>query len=156
MKKLMFFALALGLLGSCGNSKSAKELLAAEDSLAGDTLIEIIGEWVEVPVTGEDVSQSPKTVKFNRDNTMEGTPVEKKVKKMAITKNVKNAKDSVAVTTMLYQAWDQFGDTLTIIEQSAVDPELQDTITWGIVSLTSDSLQLNSPTQGTKNYVRKK
>lgn len=154
MKKLMLFALAIGLLGSCGNSKSAKELLAAEDSLAGDTLIEIIGEWVEVPVTGQtDVTKPPKTMKFNRDNSMDGTPVEKKVKKAVKNKNMK---DSITVTTMLYQAWDQLGDTLTIIEQSAIDPEQQDTVTWGIVSLTSDSLQLNSHTQGTKNYVRKK
>ena len=152
MKKLMFFALALGLLGSCSNSKNSKEL-QAEDSLAGDTMIEIIGEWIEVPAEGQsDVTQPPKKVKFNRDNTMEGTPIVKKEKK----KGGKNAADSVTVTTMVYQIWDQEGDTLTMISQSAVDPQLQDTISWGIVSLTSDSLQLNNASQGTKNYVRHK
>ena len=155
MKKLMFFALAMGLLGSCSNSKKANELLAEENALAGDTLIEIIGEWVEVPTPGQtaDVTQPPKKVKFNRDNTMEGTPIMKKEKKV---KGKKNAADSITVTTMVYQIWDQEGDTLTMISQSAVDPQLQDTVSWGIVSLTSDSLQLNNATQGTKNYVRQK
>ncbi len=154
MKKLMFFAFALGLLASCGNSKSSKELLAAEDSLAGDTLIEIIGEWIEVPVTGSaETTQPVKKVKFNRDYTMEGTPIVKKEKK---TVGKKNTADSITVTTMVYQLWDQEGDTLTMISQSAIDPELQDTVTWGIVSLTSDSLQLNNTQQGTKNYVRHK
>lgn len=154
MKKLMFFAIALGFLVSCGNSKSSKGLFANEDSLANDTLIEIIGEWVEVPQTGSsEATQPAKKVKFNRDYTMEGTPVVKKEKKKVENNN---STDSITVTTMIYQLWDQEGDTLTMISQSAIDPEIQDTITWGIVSLTSDSLQLNNKHQGTKKYVRQK
>lgn len=155
MKKLMFFAFALGMLGACSNSKSSSDVLAEENALAGDTMIEIIGEWVEVPVAGTDVTQPPKKIKFNRDNTLEGTPVVKKEKKRGHKKH-KKANDSITVTTMVYQLWDQEGDTLTLISQSAVDPQMQDTVTWGIVSLTGDSLQLNSPLHGTKNYVRQK
>lgn len=155
MKKLMFFVLAIGLLSACGNSKKANVLITEEDILQGDTLIEIIGEWVEVPTTGKqaDVTKPPKKMKFNRDNTMEGTPVMKKEKKI---KGRKNAADSITVTTMVYQLWDQEGDTLTIVSQSAVDPQLQDTVNWEIVSLTSDSLKLNNAAQGTKKYVRHK
>ena len=153
MKKLMFFAFALALLGSCGNSKSSKDLLSTEDPMGGDTLIEIIGEWIEVPTNSTEATKPAKKVKFNRDYTMEGTPVVKKEKKKA---NKKNAGDSITVTTMVYQLWDQEGDTLTMISQSAIDPELQDTVTWGIVSLTSDSLKLNNAKEGTKNYIRKK
>lgn len=153
MKKLMLFAFALGLLSACGNSKSTKDLWAADNSLDGDTMIEIIGEWVEIPTPGTpEATQPAKKVKFNRDYTMEGTPVVKKEKK----KGGKTPADSITVTTMVYQLWDQEGDTLTMISQSAIDPEQQDTITWGIVSLTSDSLQLNNAKQGTKNYVRQK
>lgn len=149
----MFFAFTLILLGSCGNSRSSKELLSTETPMGGDTLIEIIGEWIEVPTNSEEAPHPAKKVKFNRDYTMEGTPVIKKEKK---TVGKKNANDSISVTTMVYQLWDQEGDTLTMISQSAIDPELQDTVTWGIVSLTSDSLKLNNAKQGTKNYIRKK
>lgn len=148
----MFFAIALGILGACGNSKSSSEMLAEENALAGDTMIEIIGEWVEVPVAGADVTKPTKKIKFNRDYTMEGTPVMKKEKKAGH----KKGSDSITVTTMVYQVWDQEGDTLTMISQSAVDPQLQDTVTWGIVSLTADSLHLNNATHGTKKYVRHK
>lgn len=153
MKKLMFFAFTLILLGSCGNSRSSKDLLSTETPMGGDTLIEIIGEWIEVPTNSAEALHPAKKVKFNRDYTMEGTPVIKKEKK---TVGKKNANDSISVTTMVYQLWDQEGDTLTMISQSAIDPELQDTVTWGIVSLTSDSLKLNNAKQGTKNYIRKK
>jgi len=153
MKKLMFFAFTLILLGSCGNSRSSKDLLSTETPMGGDTLIEIIGEWIEVPTNSAEATHPAKKVKFNRDYTMEGTPVIKKEKK---TVGKKNANDSISVTTMVYQLWDQEGDTLTMISQSAIDPELQDTVTWGIVSLTSDSLKLNNAKQGTKNYIRKK
>ena len=84
---------------------------------------------------------------------MEGTPI---VKKEMKTVGKKNAEDSITYTTMVYQLWDQEGDTLTMITQSAIDPELQDTVTWGIVSLTSDSLKLNNAKEGSKNYIRKK
>lgn len=152
MKKLMFYALALGILASCGNSKNANGILD-ENVLPGDTMIEIIGEWIEVPAEGDtNMLQQPKKVKFNKDNTMEGTPIVKKEK----NKGIKNAADSITVTTMVYQLWDQQGDTLTMISQSAIDPQLQDTVTWGIVSLTGDSLKLNNDAQGTKNYVRQK
>lgn len=153
MKKLMFFALACGLLVACGNSKNSKEMQAT-DPMASDTMIEIIGEWIEVPTTGQsDMSQPPKKIKFNKDNTMEGTPIVKKEKKIV---NKKNTDDSITVTTMVYQLWDQQGDTITMISQSAIDPQLQDTVTWGIVTLTSDSLKLNNASHGTKKYVRHK
>lgn len=153
MKKLMLFALVAGVLSACGNSKKSSEILAEEGLAPGDTMIEIIGEWVEIPVAGQAEAAKPaKKMKFNRDNTMEGTPVMKKVKKV----NHKNAADSIEMTTMVYQLWDQEGDTLTIVSQSAVDSQLQDTVTWGIVSLTSDSLQLHNAKQGAKHYVRHK
>lgn len=153
MKKLMFFALACGMLAACGNSKSSKEM-QANDQMASDTMIEIIGEWIEVPTTDQtDMSQPPKKIKFNKDNTMEGTPIVKKEKKIV---NAKNADDSITVTTMVYQLWNQQGDTITMISQSAIDPQLQDTVTWGIVTLTSDSLKLNNSSHGTKKYVRHK
>ena len=153
MKKLMFFTLALVLLGSCGNSKNSKDLSTTTDPMAGDTLIEIIGEWIEVPTNNKEATQPTKKVKFNRDYTMEGTPI---VKKEMKTVGKKNAEDSITYTTMVYQLWDQEGDTLTMITQSAIDPELQDTVTWGIVSLTSDSLKLNNAKDGSKNCIRKK
>ena len=152
MKKLMYFAFALGLLSSCSHSKGANEMLVQEDAIQGDSVIEIIGEWIEVPVNNEQASQKPKKVKFNRDYTMEGTPVVKKEKKV----NSKNKADSITVTTMVYQMWDQMGDTITIISQSAIDPQLQDTVSWGIVTLTSDSLKLHNKDLGHKNYVRNK
>ena len=83
---------------------------------------------------------------------MEGTPVVKKEKKV----NSKNKADSITVTTMVYQMWDQMGDTITLISQSAIDPQLQDTVSWGIVTLTSDSLKLHNKDLGHKNYVRNK
>ena len=153
MKKLMYFAFALGLLNSCTNSKGTNEMLAQEEAIQGDSVIEIIGEWIEVPVNNTpQATQSPKKVKFNRDYTMEGTPIVKKEKKM----HSKNKADSITVTTMVYQMWDQMGDTITMISQSAIDPQLQDTISWGIVTLTSDSLKLHNATHGAKNYVRNK
>jgi hypothetical protein len=153
MKKLMYFALALGLLSSCSQSKSANEMLAEEEALQGDSAIEIIGEWIEVPVNSNTpTTQPPKKVRFNSDYTMEGTPEVKKEKKI----NARNEADSITVTTMVYQMWDQMGDTITMISQSAIDPQLQDTISWGIVTLSSDSLKLHNPTHGAKNYVRNK
>ena len=153
MKKLMYFILALGLLGSCSKSKSANSMIAEEDALNGDTMIEIIGEWIEVPPAGSDqTSEMPKKVRFNKDYTMEGTPVVKKEKKA----NSKNKADSITVTTMVYQMWDQMGDTITMISQSAVDPQLQDTVSWGIITLTSDSLKLHNAKHGLKNYTRQK
>lgn len=153
MKKLMFFALALGMLSACGNSNTSKGMLTNDNFMPGDTMIEIIGEWVEVPVVGQtDMSQPPKKMKFNRDNTMEGISAVKKEKKSVH----KNKKDSIEVTTMVYQMWDQEGDTLTLVSQSAVDPQLQDTVSWGIVALTTDSLHLNNAKHGTKKYVRAK
>lgn len=149
----MFFALACGLLIACGNSNNSKEMQAS-NPMAGDTTIEIVGEWIEVPVTGQtDMSQPPKKIRFNKDNTLEGTPIVKKEKKK---NHKKNAADSVTVTTMVYQLWDQQGDTITMISQSAIDPQLQDTVTWGIVTLTSDSLKLHNNAHGTKAYTRKK
>lgn len=153
MKKLMFFALSCAIFTACGNSNNAKEMLA-DNSMDGDTIIEIIGEWVEVPVVGQtDMSQPPQKIKFNKDKTMEGTSIVKKEKKKTIKKN---DADSITVTTMVYQLWDQQGDTITMISQSAIDPQLQDTVTWGIVTLTSDSLKLNNVNHGTKKYVRQK
>ncbi|MBE6310149.1 MAG: hypothetical protein E7080_03760 [Bacteroidales bacterium] len=153
MKKLMYFAFAIALLSSCSKTKGANEMLAEEEVLQGDSVIEIIGEWIEVPINDTHQTTTPtKKVKFNRDKTMEGTPEIKKEKK----KNRKNQADSITVTTMVYQMWDQMGDTITMISQSAVDPQLQDTVSWGIVTLTSDSLKLHNATQGAKNYIRNK
>ena len=82
MKKLMYFTLALGLLSSCSQSKSANEMLAEEEALQGDSVIEIIGEWIEVPVNSNTpTTQPPKKVRFNSDYTMEGTPEVKRKKK---------------------------------------------------------------------------
>lgn len=149
----MLFVLSLGILSACGNSNGSNGMFANDNSIPGDTIIDIIGEWAEVPVEGQtDMSQPPKKMKLNRDNTMEGVSAIKKVKKSTH----KNKKDSVEITTMIYQLWDQEGDTLTFVSQSAIDPQKQDTVSWGIVSLTVDSLQLNNAKQGTKKYVRTK
>ncbi len=151
MKKLMFFALACGLLVACGNSKNSNDIQTS-NPMESDTIIEIIGEWVEVPVDGQtDISQPQRKIRFNKDKSLEGTPILKTEKKKTIKKN---DSDSITVTTMVYQLWDQQGDTITMISQSAVDPQLQDTVTWGIVTLTSDSLKLNNASHGTKAYTR--
>lgn len=149
----MYLFLAIGLLGSCTKSKSANAMIAEDNALNGDTMIEIIGEWIEVPVNDTKIkSSTPKKVRFNRDYTMEGTPIVKKEKKV----NSKDKSDSITVTTMVYQMWDQMGDTITMISQSAIDPQLQDTVTWGIVTLTNDSLKLHNTKQGLKSYTRQK
>jgi hypothetical protein len=117
-------------------------------------VVEIIGEWIEIPdSTQPAIKQTPKKIKFNANKTMEGTPISKKVKK--ITTN-NNPSDSIEVTTMIYQVWDKDGDTLTMISQSAIDPQLHDTITWNIVTLSTDSLKIHNKTQGTKNYLKNK
>lgn len=150
MKKLLFATVAIGMLAACGNSKSSKDMLASQ--MPSDSMVEIIGEWVIVPLEQTTDDTTPRKVKFNRDYTMEATPVMKKQHK----KKPKAKGDSVEVTTMVYQVWDQEGDTLTMVSQSAIDPQLQDTVSWGIVELTRDSLKLKNSTHGTKNYVRHK
>ena len=59
MKKLMLFALVAGVLSACGNSKKSSEILAEEGLAPGDTMIEIIGEWVEIPVAGQAEAAKP-------------------------------------------------------------------------------------------------
>ena len=151
MKKLMIVAIALGLLTACGNSKNTKDMLLASQ-MPCDSVVEIIGEWVVVPMGGTADDTAPRKVKFNRDYTMDATPVMKTERK----KKAKSKQDTVVVTTMVYQVWDQEGDTLTMISQSAVDPQMQDTVSWGIVELTKDSLKLNNTSHGAKHYVRHK
>ena len=151
MKKLMYLLVAAGLSVSCSNSKAQNEIKNEEMNDWEYPVVEIIGEWVEIPDTPAVQSQqTPKKLKFNSDYTLEGTPVVKKIKH---AKN-KNQTDSITTTTMVYQMWDQQGDTITMISQSTIDPQLQDTVTWTIVALTSDTLKMHNKDNGMKNYSK--
>lgn len=138
MKKLLFFALSLSVLAACSHKKADSNAMN-NDSILSDSVVEIIGEWQEVPVPGQPAATPAPGMKLNQDNSAQATNV-----------------DTTLATTSIYQAWNQQGDTLTLISANAVNPAMKDTVSWQIVSLTGDSLVLNSPAHGVKKFVRKK
>lgn len=130
MKKLLYLAMMLFALVSCGNGSQKEQAAQQADTLPTDSIQSVVGAWIQ-PVPGQDTIQG---YNFKADGSAE----------------------SINMKTLVAQSWKQEGDSLYVVEKSIGNgKEFIDTTAWKVVTLNKDSLVLMNG-NGTQAFARKK